>query len=1737
MTKFVKKVNYVWEQRKLGEIADKAVDNRGKTPFISKEGTHPLLEVASLGSGAPDYSKVTKYLSDETFKTELRAYIKEGDILFSTVGSIGLVSFMDTNENAAIAQNIVAFSANESYDSKFLYAMLSTEENQYKAQRIVMGAVQPSIKVSQLVDVEYFVTENIAEQRKLGEYFLNLDHLITLHQRKICIFIKKMPIDWEQRKFSELVTIERGGSPRPIDKFITNDENGLNWVKIGDAPEQGNYITQTAEKIRPEGLSKTREVHPGDLILSNSMSFGRPYIMAIDGCIHDGWLAIRNTQKNFDLKFLCTLLGTDGMLNQYKAMAAGSTVNNLNKELVGGTTIAFPIMEEQIKIGEYFSNIDHLITLHHRECVILQKTKVNDWEQRKFGDFTWDAGKRNKEDLDLEPYAITNEHGFIRQCDAHDDFGYMKDTDRKAYNIVKPNSFAYNPARINVGSIGYYKGVENVIVSSLYEVFQTDNYVNDRFLWHWFKSDEFPRWIERLQEGSVRLYFYYDKLCECQLYMPSLEEQEKIASFLDNLDHLITLHHRKCVVLRKKKVNDWEQRKLWETCSRVQGNDGRMELPTLTISAANGWMKQEDRFSGNIAGKEHKNYTLLHKGELSYNHGNSKLAKYGTVFSLQTYEEALVPRVYHSFKVESGSADFIEYYFATKMPDRELRKLISSGARMDGLLNIGYNDFVGIKMMFPSTLEQDKIAEYFRVLDHLITLHHHEEFCTENVLIYIEINITIQIKEDIMAELESVIEQKLIDQLVYGDSQWTYRADLKTEEDLWNNFRYILEQNNKDRLNGEPLSDTEFEQVKNQLQFSSFYKAGEWLVGENGKVMVHVQRDTERLHLVVMNHEHIAGGSSVYEVINQYRALADEESQTKAQDRRFDVTLMINGLPMIHIELKNKQHSYMDGFWQIKKYIGEGKFTGIFSAVQMFVISNGVDTKYFSAASDTELNPKFISGWLDNENNPVPDYLDFAKSVLRIPEAHEMIARYTVLDEEAKRLILLRPYQIHAIEAIREASKTGKSGFVWHTTGSGKTLTSYKATRNLLMDIPSIDKAIFLIDRKDLDTQTSMAFQAYANNDLVDVDETDNVFDLKKKLKSDDRQMIVTTIQKLQRLITKKLAEGTPEYNKIKSLKIAFVVDECHRAVTPGTKRELERFFANSLWYGFTGTPRFAENPYPQLGDLPRTTEELYGERLHRYTIQNAIHDNAVLGFQVEHNGPKNMDDETDSSMYENETHMLRVLDVILNKSYHKLGFQNGKGKTYEGLLTTSSIELAQKYYELLKRVKNGETNLQIDEKVKQILPDFPKFAITYSVTENEEGSHLNQEKMKESIKDYNEMFGTKLDISQIQSYNANLNKRLARKEPKFQSRSEQLDLVIVVDRLLTGFDAPCMSTLFVDRQPMGPHDLIQAFSRTNRIFDKNKTYGQIVTFQAPKLFKECVDNAVKLYSAGSTEIALLAEWEEIEPAFRKALKALRVSAETPAEIPAMSEKEKVLFVKAFQNFDKLFAQLKSFTQYEDSMLTEYGISEDEYDDYAGHYLNVKEELKAGAEDAQSEMEEQPIDVDYELMAYSNTKIDYEYIINLIQNIVTPDEDVEMTPEERQKQLEEVKQYIDDLRKENPKVADIMSTLVSEIEQDEVKYKGQSILNIVENMKHECIEKVVMDFSITWYVSKDDVMYAATHYRNGEIPNESAIKSTADFTSFKEAQERAIPKFKYYNMMIEELRKTLEEEIKPLLNN
>ena len=375
---------------------------------------------------------------------------------------------------------------------------------------------------------------------------------------------------------------------------------------------------------------------------------------------------------------------------------------------------------------------------------------------------------------------------------------------------------------------------------------------------------------------------------------------------------------------------------------------------TLLSCAIDGMYLNSELFS-HFRGSSNIGYLKVKKNDLILSAQNLHL---GNCNVNLRFDHGIISPAYKVYELVGCNPLFMQAWVKKESTKNFFLKASTEGASVCRK-NIVWEELYKQELPVPSIEEQTKVGDYFSNLDNLITLHQRKLPFTRILRKYTKIT-----KETTqMSELERILEEKLIEQLVYGDSQWTYRKDLKTEEDLWDNFKYILEQNNKDRLNGEPLSDTEFEQVKNQLQFSSFYKAGEWLVGENGKVQVHVQRDTERLHLVVMNHEHIAGGSSVYEVINQYEALkSDEAAGIPERDRRFDVTLLINGLPMIHIELKNKQHSYMEAFRQIKKYIGEGKFTGIFSAVQMFVVSNGVDTRYFAAASDTELNEKFMSG-------------------------------------------------------------------------------------------------------------------------------------------------------------------------------------------------------------------------------------------------------------------------------------------------------------------------------------------------------------------------------------------------------------------------------------------------------------------------------------------------------------------------------------------------------------------------------------------------------------------------------------------------------------------------------------------------------------------------------------------------------------------------------------------------------
>lgn len=976
-----------------------------------------------------------------------------------------------------------------------------------------------------------------------------------------------------------------------------------------------------------------------------------------------------------------------------------------------------------------------------------------------------------------------------------------------------------------------------------------------------------------------------------------------------------------------------------------------------------------------------------------------------------------------------------------------------------------------------------------------------------------------------MSELESNIEKSLINQLTLGVSQWTYRPDIKNTEQLWANFRTKLNQNNIGVLRGQEITDLEMEQIKAYMaeQGASTYKAALWLAGEHGIAQIPLVREDASLgtvSLMALNNREVAGGHSSYEVINQFSP-SDAD-----RDRRFDVSLLVNGIPLVHIELKNQDHPYMDAFRQIQKYCREGQFCGLFSFVQMFVVSNGTDTKYIASNINGEMGEKFLTSWVDEENKRVNGYLDFAKAALNVPMAHLMVGKYSVIDEANRRQILLRPYQIHAITKVREASRKNNSGYVWHMTGSGKTLTSYTVTKNLL-DIPSIDKTIFLIDRKDLDKQTSDDFRSYAYNDDIDIDKTENTRDLEKKLLSNTRVAIVTTIQKLQNIIRKYSSDSLDatalkKKNNLRNKRIAFVVDECHRTVSPQTKKELDDFFGEpgrpSLWFGFTGTPIFAENKREALGNLARTTEELYGPILHKYTIKEAIHDGAVLGFQIQSMGKgkeslqeialqNNLEtqdkladmSETDleklvlrrceasnQDLYNNPTHREKVVDYILNRSSGKFNINAGAGNTFEAMLTCSSIKEAQAYYKLFKEFKNRG---KIKEGILSKLPDFPKVAITYTVGENEDGAQVNQKEMAEALKDYKEMFPkAPADISDLNAYNADLNKRLARKESRYRRREEQLDLVIVVDRLLTGFDAPCLSTIFLDRPPMKPQHLIQAFSRTNRIFNATKRYGQVVTLQYPLEYSKKIDEALLLYSNGGASEVSAPAWKTIKHDLKQAaqeLKALTISSEDIDESSPESIEKIKLFVRAFQKVDRLLSSAQVYDEFEDEEeRNSLGITVQKLQSMAGLYQNAHEKIKKeGGDDPNPLM----LDLDYELEAVKSFEVNYNYLMNLIQTFVPNEKTTEKT-EIDPKADARVKKFIELYKRSNTAIGEIIEKFWDDLKQEPNNFAGKDVLVIMYSRVREIQDVALQMFSEEWAVPIEELNAVRDSWNGGEVP-------------------------------------------------
>ena len=550
---------------------------------------------------------------------------------------------------------------------------------------------------------------------------------------------------WEQRKFSELVQIERGGSPRPIDDFITDAPNGLNWIKIGDAPTQGNYITKTAEKIRPEGLSKTREVHPGDLILSNSMSFGKPYIMGIDGCIHDGWLLIRNTYGVFDLTFLCHLLGTPQMLSQYRSLAAGSTVNNLNKELVGNTVVTIPSITEQRVLGDYLEQLDNLITLHQRKCALLFSpfqalismmftTSTFSWEQRKLGELALfnpkDELPRTFEYVDLESVVGTEmlSHRTEVKSSAPSRAQRLAHTGDLFYQTVRPyqkNNYLFE------------KPDNNYVFSTGYA--QMRPYVDGYFLLSLVQSERFVKVVLDNCTGTSYPAINANDLAEIEVAAPSDEsEAQKIGTIFRCIDNLITLHQRKCIsftgragrlistVNKKRITSSWEQRKVGDLLiERNQQAPMSDEYPLMAFIANEGVAPKGERYdrSALVTDTVNKLYKKTEKGDFIYSSNNLETGSIG----LNKYGKACISPVYSIFE-PTGIAD--SDFLGRRLVRKDFINAMVKWRQgvIYGQWRIHESDFLKIEIPVPSVEEQRKIGAYLDQLDNLITLHQRKPF-------------------------------------------------------------------------------------------------------------------------------------------------------------------------------------------------------------------------------------------------------------------------------------------------------------------------------------------------------------------------------------------------------------------------------------------------------------------------------------------------------------------------------------------------------------------------------------------------------------------------------------------------------------------------------------------------------------------------------------------------------------------------------------------------------------------------------------------------------------------------------------------------------------------------------------------------------------------------------------------------------------------------------------------------
>lgn len=895
---------------------------------------------------------------------------------------------------------------------------------------------------------------------------------------------------------------------------------------------------------------------------------------------------------------------------------------------------------------------------------------------------------------------------------------------------------------------------------------------------------------------------------------------------------------------------------------------------------------------------------------------------------------------------------------------------------------------------------------------------------------------------------EAVLEQNLLKSLIRNGYE---SVNINSEEDLKNNFRKQISKFNEDKLKGEPLTDKEFQIIMNRIEGKGVFESAKIL-----RDKLEIERENgERLFLTIMDTQKWC--KNLFQVTNQITVRGKYEN-------RYDVTILINGIPLVQIELKRRGLDMKEAFNQICRYKAHS-YTGLFRYIQIFVVSNGVDTKYF-ANSDGDLNYKYTFFWTDKENNRITNLKDFSRTFLEKCHISKMIARYMVLKETDKQLLVLRPYQVYAVEEIvKRALETNNNGYIWHTTGSGKTLTSFKASQ-ILSNEEGIDKVFFLVDRQDLDHQTEKEFNDFQPGSVDRTDSTDN---LVEQIKDIMNPIIVTTIQKMSNAIK------NPKYKDImepyKNKKVIFIIDECHRSQFGKMHTAIKEHFQNSQYFGFTGTPRFPENK----SEDGRTTADLFDKCLHHYLIKDAIHDGNVLGFLVTYIntlGAKLDEIAAEKVQAINTEEVWKADDRIDLVARHTIDYhdQRARSKGYNAIFVTDGTKSLVKYYDKFKELDH-------DFKIASIFTYEPNPDLS------EDKVHP-RDSLERMIKDYNEMFNTNYSTDNYDAYRADVDKKV---------REKKIDILLVVDMFLTGFDSKKLNTLYVDKN-LKYHNLLQAYSRTNRLDSDKKPYGNIVCFRN---LKEATDEALKIFSNTDDIDSVLAKsFDEYLEQFKKQVDKLLSIAPTPESIDNIKSEEKQKeFIIAFRDLTKTLVKMENFDEFEFTEET-IGIDIQDYQDYKSKYLLIKENRDKNKKEKVSILD----DIDFALEIMHRDKINVDYIMNLIRKI--------------------------DLENEEKRKEDI-SYIVKELDRaDSIELR-----NKVELIK-EFLDKVVPKLS-----NEDSIDKAFTEFeieRKERMINDFAIKNRLP----EEQVERLIQEYEFSGIIDrEELSDTLTEAKYSFLEN